>query len=96
MVSVGSWLLGVGVQASARRRRVRAAFRAAALRLEADRFRAAPFAWRDRAECEAARWPSRFRAPRVARDLLVEVDFPARREADAALRFVPDFAVAGG
>jgi hypothetical protein len=48
--------------------RVRAAFRAAALRFAAERRRAAEEAWRDSALREAALVPSRFNALRTARD----------------------------
>jgi hypothetical protein len=75
---------------------VRAAFFAAALRLAADRLRAAVFAWRDSALREAAARPSCFRALRLARDRRGDALFPARRFADAALRLVPSEEVAGG
>ena len=83
-------------QASARRFRVRAAFVAAALRLAAGRFRAALRACRDNAVRDAALCPSRFSAVRAARDRRGDALFPARRDADAALRFVVDLAPAGG
>jgi hypothetical protein len=84
------------LRASALRFLVRAAFFAAALRLDADRLRAARFACRDSALDEAALRPSCFRALRVARDRLGEAALPARRDADAALRFVRVLEPAGG
>ena len=73
--------------------------RAEALRADAGRRRAADFAWRARAWCDAAAFGSRFSACLVARDRRDDVfrDRPvAAREADLALRFVPSVALAGG
>jgi hypothetical protein len=86
--------------ASARRRRclVRAARRAAALRDFGDRRRAAAVAWRESALRDAAARPWRLSARRVARDRRVDgwLRRLAARLADAALRFVEAFALAGG
>jgi hypothetical protein len=77
---------------------VRAARRADALLAEEERRLAAVFACRDSAFREAALRPSRFNAETIARDRFREVlrDRPAARRADCALRFVVDFALAGG
>jgi hypothetical protein len=75
-----------------------AARRAAALRLEAERLRAAVFACRDRAARDAALWPSRCNARRVARARRGDaaVRLPAALLAAAALRLVVPFALRGG
>ena len=77
---------------------MRAAFRADARRADADRRRAADRAWRDSDLREAADRFSRFSAPFTARE---RRDEGRRRRwdarlADAALRLVLDFALAGG
>jgi hypothetical protein len=46
--------------------------------------------------CDAARRPSRFNARLTARDRRGDGRRPRRLVADAALRFVLDFALAGG
>jgi hypothetical protein len=77
---------------------VRAAFRAAALRLAGERRLAALLACRDSAFFDAARCPSRFNALLTARERLVE-GRACRREAriaDAALRRVLAFPPRGG
>jgi hypothetical protein len=74
--------------------RVLAAFRAAALRLAAERRRAADEAWRDNDLRDAALRPSRFSALRTARDRRLDGRVRRRdaRLADSALFFVVDFA----
>jgi len=76
------------------RRRVRAAFFAAALRLDADRRRAADEACRDNAFRDAALRPSRFNALRTARDRRLDGRLRLRdaRLADSALFRVVDLA----
>jgi hypothetical protein len=77
---------------------VRTALRAAALRCEGERRRAAERAWRESDLRDAARRPSRFSALRVARERRgdgLACRRPARL-ADAALRLVVSFALAGG
>ena len=77
---------------------MRAARRAEALRLAAERFRAALLAWRASAERDAALRPSRCRARRVARARRGElrVRFRPALLAAAALRVVEAFALRGG
>ena len=55
---------------------VAAAFFAERERDAAERFFAALRAWRERASFEAALWPSRFKAFRVARERFAEGRFP--------------------
>jgi hypothetical protein len=72
--------------------------RAAALRLAAERRRAADEAWRDSALRDAARRPSRFNALRTARDRRLDgrVRLRDARLADAALFRVVDLAFRPG
>jgi len=77
---------------------VRTAFRAAALRADADRRRAAAVAWRESACLDAACRPSRFSALLIARERRDDGRLPCRdaRLAYFALRLVFGLAVAGG
>ena len=89
---------GVGRQADARRRRVRAAFCAARLRAAAGRRRAAAVACRESAFVDTVFFGSRSSFRRIARDRRADGLrwlAPARL-AEAALRFVVSFALDGG
>jgi hypothetical protein len=77
---------------------VRTAFRADALRADADRRRAALLAWRESERLEAAPRPSRFNALLIARERrdAGRALRRAARLADFALSFVVRLADAGG